>query len=50
MDGELHHIASAKFIKSGFTGLYEVIFYNTGMSLDGAANKLFLNDHKRNTY
>jgi RHS repeat-associated protein len=44
--GELHHIASDKSIKSGFTDAYEKIFSKAGMTLDDAANKIFLEGHK----
>lgn len=43
--GEIHHIASDKAIKSGYTEQFETIFNNAGMTLDDAANKVFLENH-----
>ena len=44
--GELHHIASNKAIKSGFTDAFKKIFDKAGMKLSDAANKVFLEGHK----
>lgn len=41
----MHHIASDKSIKSGFTSRYEKIFDNAGMTLQDGANKVFLKGH-----
>ncbi|MGE5661901.1 MAG: RHS repeat-associated core domain-containing protein, partial [Ignavibacteriales bacterium] len=43
--GEIHHIASDKSIKSGFTEAYKKIFDKAGMSLQDDANKIFLEGH-----
>jgi hypothetical protein len=44
--GEIHHIASNKAIKSGFTDAFKKIFDKAGMKLSDAANKVFLEGHK----
>lgn len=43
--GQIHHIATDKAIKSGFTKQFEEIFAKAGTSLQNAANKLFLEGH-----
>lgn len=42
---EWHHIASVESKKSGFTKAYKGIFDNAGMSMEDAANKVFLKGH-----
>ena len=42
---QLHHIATNKAIKSGFTAAFERIFARAGMTLDDAANKVLLQGH-----
>lgn len=44
--GEVHHIASDKAIKSGFTEAYDKIFKKAGMSLQDDVNKIFLENHR----
>ena len=40
--GQIHHIATDKAIKSGFTKEFKAIFEKAGLSLQDAANKMFL--------
>ena len=42
---QLHHIASNKATKSGFTKAYEKIFKKAGMCLEDPANKVLLEGH-----
>lgn len=44
-NGQNHHVASNKAIKSGFTKRYEKIFKKAGMTLEDPANKIFLEGH-----
>jgi hypothetical protein len=43
--GQLHHIATDKAIKSGFTKQFERIIGKAGLSLQDPANKVFLQGH-----
>jgi RHS repeat-associated protein len=42
---QIHHIATNKAIKSGFTAAFERIFAKAGMKLDDVANKVLLPGH-----
>jgi hypothetical protein len=42
---QIHHIATDKSIKSGYTEAFERIFKKAGMTLDDAANKVDLPGH-----
>jgi RHS repeat-associated protein len=44
--GQVHHIATNKSVKSGFTKQFARIFKKAGMTLQDAANKVFLLGHK----
>lgn len=43
--GQIHHIATDKAIKSGFTEKFQQIFERAGKSLQDPANKVFLEGH-----
>jgi RHS repeat-associated protein len=43
---QIHHVATNKALKSGWTALFKTIFDKAGMSLDDAINKLALDGHK----
>jgi hypothetical protein len=43
--GQIHHIATNKALKSGFTAEFEKIFKRAGMNLQDEANKVFLTGH-----
>jgi hypothetical protein len=43
--GQLHHVATDKAIKSGFTEAFQRIFAKAGMSLQHPANKVVLEGH-----
>jgi RHS repeat-associated protein len=45
-DGQLHHIATDKSIKSGWTARFSALFERAGMSLQDKANKVFVVGHK----
>ena len=45
-DGEWHHIASDKSIKTGYTAKYKEIFDKGGVGFDEEINKIFLKGHK----
>ena len=43
--GQIHHIATNKAIKSGYTKEFKAIFDKAGMKLNDPANKVFLEGH-----
>ncbi len=45
-DGQLHHIATDRAIKSGWTERFKTIFEKAGMSLQDAANEVYVVGHK----
>ena len=45
-DGEWHHIASDKSIKTGYTAKYKEIFDKAGIKFNDDINKIWLKGHK----